>query len=147
MILWLCIHGPTFVGPNVTKRGRRWPTWPDCYDELLGQRSIPNVVYTNPLYSYITSRFRMGQTNVQTYMPLRWFRWTFFWDPYMNLSVLEFTRHMCSYVLFLIGRFLLPDTSCSKVHLQYLPLLEDLDHFNTLLMGGVVLTHLCREFF
>ena len=47
--------------------------------------------------------------------------------------------------MFLIGTFLLPDTTGSEVHLQYLPLLEDLEIFRTYSIGAAVLAHLYRE--
>lgn len=53
--------------------------------------------------------------------------------------------HYRSYVLFFIGSFLLYDTLCSKVFLQYLFILEELNIFSTFSLSGAILVNLYRE--
>lgn len=45
MILRLHINGLTLVGSNLVREGRRWLTWPDYYNELLGHHPVLDVVY------------------------------------------------------------------------------------------------------
>ncbi|KAL0920086.1 hypothetical protein M5K25_009194 [Dendrobium thyrsiflorum] len=87
----------------------------------------------------------MGQAQAQTCLPLRWLRWTFYRDSYLDMNELDFWRHLRAYVLFLMGTYLLPDTSRCEIHLRFLPLLEDLGLFSTYSLGGAVLAHLYRE--
>lgn len=78
-------------------------------------------------------------------LPLCWLWWSFYRDSYIDLTEIEFVVHIKVYILFRIGCFFLPDTSILKAHLQYLPLLEDIDSFSGYLLGGGVLAHQCRE--
>ncbi|PKU70974.1 Serine/threonine-protein phosphatase 7 long form like [Dendrobium catenatum] len=126
MILGIQIDGPSFVGHPVVGSGRRWLSWPDCCDDLLGQHPDPYVLYHDPFNSRQRS--------------LRWAR-----DSYIDLSEMDFWRHVRAYILFLLGCHLLPDTSGSEIHLQYLPLMEDIAIFRTYFLGGAVLAHLYRE--
>lgn len=77
-------------------------------------------------------------------MLLKCLRWTFYKESYIDLTELKFTRHLQAYVLLILGSFLLPSIFGSKVHLQYLPLLEDLDTFNKFSVGEAMLAHLYR---
>lgn len=45
MILTLCIHKLVLIRVNLVGNERRWLTWPNCCDELLGHHHIPDVVY------------------------------------------------------------------------------------------------------
>ncbi|PKU61815.1 Serine/threonine-protein phosphatase 7 long form like [Dendrobium catenatum] len=127
MIMGLQIDGPPLVGPSVVGLGKRWNSWPDCCNDLLGSHPDPNVLYHDPLNPQVTSRFRMGR------------------ESYAELNDIDFWRHVRAYILFIIGCLLLPDTSGSEIHLQYLPLLEDIHLFSTYSIGGAVLAHLYRE--
>ncbi|KAI0498928.1 hypothetical protein KFK09_019826 [Dendrobium nobile] len=71
MILGVHIDGPALVGHPVVEAGRRWLSWPDCCDDLLGSHPLPDVVYRDPFDHRITSRFHMGQAHSQTCVPLR----------------------------------------------------------------------------
>ncbi|KAI0511042.1 hypothetical protein KFK09_011660 [Dendrobium nobile] len=145
MILGIQIDGPSFVGHPVVGSGKRWMSWPDCCDDLLGQHPDPDVLYHDPFNPRITAKFRMGQAHAQTCVPLRWLRWIFWRDSYIDLSEMDFWRHVRAYILFILGCHLLPDTSGSEIHLQYLPLMEDIAIFRTYSLGGAVLAHLYRE--
>ncbi|KAL0927843.1 hypothetical protein M5K25_002058 [Dendrobium thyrsiflorum] len=145
MILGVQIDGPALVGQSIVGARRRWLTWPDCCDDLLGSHPLPDVVYRDPFDHRITSKFRMGQAHAQTCVPLRWLRWTFWRDSYIDLNELDFWRHVRAYILFIMGCHLLPDTSGSEIHLQYLTIMEDLAVFRTYSLGGAVLAHLYRE--
>ncbi|KAI0498363.1 hypothetical protein KFK09_021604 [Dendrobium nobile] len=145
MILGIQIDGPSFVGHPVVGLGRRWLSWPNCCDDLLGQHPNPDVLYHDPFNPRITAKFKMGQAHAQTCIPLRWLRWIFWRDSYIDLSEMDFWRHVRAYILFLLGCHLLPDTSGSEIHLQYLPLMEDIAIFRTYSLGGAVLAHLYRE--
>ncbi|KAI0500775.1 hypothetical protein KFK09_018992 [Dendrobium nobile] len=111
MILGVNIDGPALVGHTVVGAGRRWLSWPDCCDDLLGSHPLADVVYRDPFDHRITSRFRMGQAHAQTCIPLRWLRWTFWRDSYLDLNDMDFWRHVRAYILFILGCHLLPDTS------------------------------------
>ncbi|KAL0920661.1 hypothetical protein M5K25_009812 [Dendrobium thyrsiflorum] len=87
----------------------------------------------------------LRMAHAQTCVPLRWLRWTFWRDSYMDLNELDFWRHVRAYILFIMGCHLLPDTSGSEIHLQYLTIMEDLAVFRTYSLGGAVLAHLYRE--
>ncbi|KAL0928805.1 hypothetical protein M5K25_000728 [Dendrobium thyrsiflorum] len=145
LILGLHIDGPALVGHNVVGAGRRWLSWPDCCDDLLGQHPQRDVVYVDPFNPRVSSKFRMGQAQAQACLPLRWLRWTFYRDSYLDMNELDFWRHLRAYVLFLMGTYLLPDTSGCEIHLRFLPLLKDLGLFSTYSLGGAVLAHLYRE--
>ncbi|KAL0904417.1 hypothetical protein M5K25_026523 [Dendrobium thyrsiflorum] len=71
MILGVQIDGPALVGQPVVGARRRWLTWPDCCDDLLGSHPLPDVVYHDPFDHRISSKFRMGQAHAQTCVPLR----------------------------------------------------------------------------
>ncbi|KAL0914174.1 hypothetical protein M5K25_017684 [Dendrobium thyrsiflorum] len=87
----------------------------------------------------------MGSAQVESMLPLRWLRWTFYRDSYDDLAPEQFLHHVRAYILFMIGCFLLPDTSRSHVSLQWLPLLADVHIFSRMSIGGAVLAHLYRE--
>lgn len=70
-----------------------------------------------PTSQYHRNVYNMIRLGIDIYMPLRWLRWII--------------RHTWAYVLYLIKSFLLLNTLGSKAHLQYLPLLDDLNTFNT----------------
>ncbi|PKU72424.1 Serine/threonine-protein phosphatase 7 long form like [Dendrobium catenatum] len=78
-------------------------------------------------------------------LPLRWLRWTFYRDSYEQLAHGPFLHHVRAYILFMIGCFLIPDTSRSHVSLQWLPLLMDVNSFGQMSIGSAVLAHLYRE--
>lgn len=145
--LGLNIGGPTLMDLNIVGQGRRWVTWPNCYDKLLRGHLVADIVYIDPQHLHITMTFKMGQTAAQACMPLRLIRWRFCRESYMDLRVDELIRHLCAYVLFLLGSFLLLDTLGSEVHLQYLPFLKGLDEFITLSIGRVVLAYLYQELY
>ncbi|PKU61338.1 Serine/threonine-protein phosphatase 7 long form like [Dendrobium catenatum] len=44
MILGVHIDGPALVGHAVVGAGRRWLSWPDCCDDLLGSHPLPDVI-------------------------------------------------------------------------------------------------------
>ncbi|KAL0928486.1 hypothetical protein M5K25_000370 [Dendrobium thyrsiflorum] len=112
---------------------------------MLGQHPQRDVVYVDPFNPRVSSKFRMGQAQAQTCLPLRWLRWTFYRDSYLDMNELDFWRHLRAYFLFLMGTYLLPDTSGCEIHLRFLPLLEDLGLFSTYSLGGAVLAHLYKE--
>ncbi|KAI0507344.1 hypothetical protein KFK09_013466 [Dendrobium nobile] len=145
VILGLRIDGPAVVGPNVVGLGRRWESWPDCCDELLGTHPGRDTVYHAPGDEDDTATFRMGSSQFESMLPLRWLRWTFYRDSYEQLAPGPFLYHVRAYILFMIGCFLIPDTSRSHVSLQWLPLLMDVDSFGQLSIGSAVLVHLYRE--
>ncbi|PKU75461.1 Serine/threonine-protein phosphatase 7 long form like [Dendrobium catenatum] len=147
MILGIKIYGPSFVGHLVVGSSRRWLSWPDCCDDLLGQHSDPDILYHDPFNPWITIKFRMGQAYVQICVPLRWLRLTFCRDSYIDLFEMDFWRHMRVYILFLLGCHLLSAILGSEFHLQYFSLMEDIAIFRTYSFGGVVLAHLYREQF
>ncbi|PKU75748.1 Serine/threonine-protein phosphatase 7 long form like [Dendrobium catenatum] len=74
MILGIQIDGPAFVGHPVVSSGKRWLSWPDCCDDLLGQHPDPYVLYHDPFNPRIIAKSRMGQAHVQTCVPLRWLK-------------------------------------------------------------------------
>ncbi|KAI0488867.1 hypothetical protein KFK09_028706 [Dendrobium nobile] len=49
MIMGLQIDGPPLVGPSVVGLGKRWNSWPDCCNDLLGSHPDPNLMYHDPL--------------------------------------------------------------------------------------------------
>ncbi|XP_028766536.1 serine/threonine-protein phosphatase 7 long form homolog [Neltuma alba] len=59
-----------------------------------------------------------------------------------DVQVQQFTR---AYILRLIGGYLMPDRSGSRVYLMYLPLLYDLQEAGKYSWGSAVLAHLYRE--
>ncbi|KAI0524896.1 hypothetical protein KFK09_004286 [Dendrobium nobile] len=145
VILGLRIDGPAVVGLNVVGLGRRWESWPDCCDELLGTHPGRETVYHAPGDEDDTATFRMGSSQFESMLPLRWLRWTFYRDSYEQLAPGPFLYHVRAYILFMIGCFLIPDTSRSHVSLQWLPLLMDVESFGQLSIGSAVLAHLYRE--
>ncbi|XP_020686692.1 serine/threonine-protein phosphatase 7 long form homolog [Dendrobium catenatum] len=145
IILGVRTDGPALVGPIAIGLGHRWLSWPDCCDELLGSHPEEDVVYHHPSEQNQTSNFRMGSAQARTCIPLRWLRWTFYRESYMDLTMNDLLRHVRAYILYMLGCFLLPDTSGSHMHLQYLPLLEDLGEFSQYSLGGSILAHLYRE--
>ncbi|XP_020679663.2 serine/threonine-protein phosphatase 7 long form homolog [Dendrobium catenatum] len=145
ILLGLRIDGPAVVGPNVVGQGRIWATWPDCCDELLGMHPSRETVYHDPNDEEDVATFRMGSSQIDSMLPLRWLRWTFYRESYDDLAPEIFLRHVRAYILFMIGCFLIPDTSRIHVSLQWLPLLVDVDSFSRMSIGGAVLAHLYRE--
>ncbi|KAL0921344.1 hypothetical protein M5K25_008407 [Dendrobium thyrsiflorum] len=139
--LGLRIDGPAVVGPNVVGVGRRWESWPDCCDELIGTHPGRDTIYHAPGDEEDTASFRMGSAQVDSMLPLRWLRWTFYKDSYEQLAPGPFLQHVRAYVLFMIGCFLIPDTSRS----HWLPLHLDVDIFGRMSIGSAVLAHLYRE--
>ncbi|KAI0495622.1 hypothetical protein KFK09_021925 [Dendrobium nobile] len=119
LILGLQIDGPALVGNVVVGAGRRWASWPDCCDDLLGQHPERDVIYQDPFNPRVSSKFRMGQAQAQTCLPLRWLRWTFYRDSYLDLNEIDFWRHVRAYILFLMGTYLVPDTSGCEIHLRW----------------------------
>ncbi|KAL0905518.1 hypothetical protein M5K25_023942 [Dendrobium thyrsiflorum] len=136
VILGLRIDGPAIVGPNVVGVGRRWESWPDCCDELLSTHPGRDTVYHAPGDEEDTTTFRMGSAQL---------RWTFYKNSYDQLAPSPFLQHVRAYILFMIGCFLIPDTSRSHVLLQWLSLLLDVDMFGRMSIGSAVLAHLYRE--
>ncbi|KAI0493201.1 hypothetical protein KFK09_027477 [Dendrobium nobile] len=57
MILGVHIDGPALVGHHVVGAGRRWLSWPDCCDDLLGSHPLADVVYRDPFDHRSTSRW------------------------------------------------------------------------------------------
>ncbi|XP_028557082.1 serine/threonine-protein phosphatase 7 long form homolog [Dendrobium catenatum] len=145
ILLGLRIDGPAVVGPNVVGQGRIWPTWPNCCDEILGTHPRRETVYHDPNDEQDVATFRMGSSQIESMLPLRWLRWTFYRESYDDLAPEIFLRHVRAYILFMIGCFLISDTSRSHVSLQWLPLLADVDSFSRMSIGGAVLAHLYRE--
>ncbi|KAI0516186.1 hypothetical protein KFK09_008858 [Dendrobium nobile] len=145
ILLGLRIDGPAVVGPNVVGQGRIWPTWSSCCDELLGSHPGRETVYHDPNDEEDVATFRMGSSQIDSMLPLRWLRWTFYRESYDDLAPEIFLRHVRAYILFMIDCFLIPDTSRSHVSLQWLPLLADVDSFSRMSLGGAVLAHLYRE--
>ncbi|XP_028787985.1 serine/threonine-protein phosphatase 7 long form homolog [Neltuma alba] len=63
-------------------------------------------------------------------------------DDADDVQVQQFTR---AYILRLIGGYLMPDRSCTRVYLMYLPLLYNLEEVGNFSWGSAVLAHLYRE--
>ncbi|PKU63583.1 Serine/threonine-protein phosphatase 7 long form like [Dendrobium catenatum] len=103
------------------------------------------TVYHDPNDEQDVATFRMGSSQIESMLPLRWLRWTFYRESYDDLAPEIFLRHVRAYILFMIGCFLISDTSRSHVSLQWLPLLADVDSFSRMSIGGAVLAHLYRE--
>lgn len=61
MILGVRVDEPPIIGLIVIGEGKRWDTWPDCCDDLLGRHPLPDVMYHDPFSPHIRSTCRMGQ--------------------------------------------------------------------------------------
>ncbi|KAL0903132.1 hypothetical protein M5K25_027486 [Dendrobium thyrsiflorum] len=81
----------------------------------------------------------MGSAQVDSMFPLCWLRWTFYKDSYEQLAPGQFLQHVRAYILFMIGCFLIPDTSRSHVSLQWLPFLLDVDMFGRISIESCVI--------
>ncbi|KAI0507697.1 hypothetical protein KFK09_013825 [Dendrobium nobile] len=145
LLLGLRVDGPAVVGPNVVGQGRMWPTWPNYCDELLGTHPGREIVYHASDDEEDVATFRMGSSQVDSMLPLRWLRWMFYRESYDDLAPEIFLRHVRAYIVFMISYFLIPDTSRSHVSLQWLPLFANVDSFSRMSIGGAVLAHLYRE--
>ncbi|PKU65550.1 Serine/threonine-protein phosphatase 7 long form like [Dendrobium catenatum] len=110
-----------------------------------GPAVVGDTVYHDPNDEEDVATFRMGSSQIDSMLPLRWLRWTFYRESYDELAPEIFLRHVRAYILFMIDCFLIPDTSRSHVSLQWLPLLADVESFNRMSIGGAVLGHLYRE--
>ncbi|PKA67214.1 Serine/threonine-protein phosphatase 7 long form like [Apostasia shenzhenica] len=64
---------------------------------------------------------------------------------YDRLTPLELTCHVRAYILYILGCFLVPDTSGCEIHLQWLTMLENYRRFGGLSLGVTVLAQLCRQ--
>ncbi|XP_028548500.1 uncharacterized protein LOC114579017, partial [Dendrobium catenatum] len=60
VILGLRIDGPAVLGSNVVGVGRRWESWPECCDELLGTHPGRDTMYHAPGDEEDTTTFKMG---------------------------------------------------------------------------------------
>ncbi|KAL0922969.1 hypothetical protein M5K25_007004 [Dendrobium thyrsiflorum] len=102
-------HDPDQASPLVAsthlRMAREWPV--ECPRR--------DTVYHAPGDEEDTASFRMGSAQVDSMLPLRWLRWTFYKDSYEQLAPGPFLQHVRAYVLFMIGCFLIPDTSRSHV--------------------------------
>ena len=61
-------------------------------------------------------------------------------SPY--LEEMEVEQYDCAYILHMFDPRLLPDTTTTKVHLRWLPFLEDLDVCGAMSWGSIVLVYL-----
>ncbi|KAL0923679.1 hypothetical protein M5K25_007745 [Dendrobium thyrsiflorum] len=68
-------------------------------------------MYHDPGNADVQSSFTMGSAQVESMLPLRWLRWVFYRDSYDDLPPNIFLQHVRAYILFMIGCFLIPDTS------------------------------------
>ncbi|MFQ6652860.1 hypothetical protein Gotur_024536, partial [Gossypium turneri] len=73
-----------------------------------------------------------------------WLRATFP-DPNANSTEIERIRYARSYILQIIGGYLMPDTSRSRVHLRWLLKLVDFREAGEFSWGSAVLATLYRE--
>ncbi|KAL0917751.1 hypothetical protein M5K25_012837 [Dendrobium thyrsiflorum] len=121
VILGLRIDGPAVVGPNVVGVGRRWESWPDCCDELIGTHPGRDTVYHAP-------------GDEEDTLHLGW-------------AVHRLIR--CSHSVGYAGHSTrTPMNSWLLVHffsMFWLPLLLDVDMFGRMSIGSAVLAHLYRE--
>ncbi|KAI0497075.1 hypothetical protein KFK09_023403 [Dendrobium nobile] len=145
LILGIRIDGAPIIGSSVVGDGLRWDTWIECCNELLGSHADPNVTYHDPDDNDVEVIFRMGHSQAYSIIPLRWLRWTFYRESYEDLPRHVFLQHVRAYIMYMLGCYLLPDTSGSHVHMQYLPLLEHIENFAHYSLGSAVLAHLYRE--
>ncbi|KAL0906706.1 hypothetical protein M5K25_025221 [Dendrobium thyrsiflorum] len=136
MILGARIDVFPLVGHPAVGCGRRWLTWSECCDELLGEHPIDDFIYSNPNEPTMTAKFKMGQANAKTCIPLRWLKWCFSRSFYEDLKDHELSWHVIAYIFFLIGCFLMSDTSGCEVHLQWLPEIEEIQRFSHFSLGG-----------
>ncbi|XP_019450702.1 PREDICTED: serine/threonine-protein phosphatase 7 long form homolog [Lupinus angustifolius] len=98
--------------------------WEELCIQLLGVVSVGNEL--------------MGQR-----VKLTWLERTFR-DLPENANEVVIEQHARAFILRMIGGFLMPDTSGNRVHLMYLPLLEDLTETFQYSWGSAVLACLYR---
>lgn len=74
MILGVHLSGPPIIDYVVVGADRRWQSWSDYCDDMLGQHPIDDVVYNDTIDPSIMSIIKTVQAYVKTYVPLRWLR-------------------------------------------------------------------------
>ncbi|KAI0496089.1 hypothetical protein KFK09_022396 [Dendrobium nobile] len=145
LLLGIRIDGAPIIGSSLVGDGLHWDTWIECCNELLGSHADPNVTYHDPDDNDVEVIFRMGHSQAYSIIPLRWLRWTFYRESYEDLPRHVFLRHVRAYIMYMLGCYLLPNTSGSHVHMKYLSLLEHIENFAHYSLGSAVLAHLYRE--
>ncbi|MQM22500.1 hypothetical protein Taro_055553, partial [Colocasia esculenta] len=117
---------PVVAAPQVPDR---WPSYLEMCQELLGI----DILNLNVLGQYksclqmVFLRDTFSQMNLQGH----------------NMHTVRcYTR---AYVMYLLGKALLPDTSGNEIHIQYLGFLEDFNDCGKLSWGSVVLAYLYRQ--
>ncbi|MQL88991.1 hypothetical protein Taro_021569 [Colocasia esculenta] len=127
-ILGLRIDGePIVAAPHVPTR---WPSYLDMCQELLGV----DILNLNVLGQY------------KTCLQMAFLRDTF---SQMNLQGHNMHTVRCytrAYVMYLLGKALIPDTSGNEIHIQYLGFLEDFNACEKLSWGSAVLAYLYRAY-
>ncbi|XP_027351129.1 serine/threonine-protein phosphatase 7 long form homolog [Abrus precatorius] len=82
---------------------------------------------------------------VGSFLKMSWLDEHFTHIAMHNQTPLQITRFARAYILRLIGGFMLPDHSSSRVSVRYLPLLEDFELTGQYSWGSAVLGYLYRE--
>ncbi|RYR28100.1 hypothetical protein Ahy_B01g052210 [Arachis hypogaea] len=76
---------------------------------------------------------------------LTWFHNTVCGELEQDTTEERLMRYTRGYIMHLIGGLLFPDASDSRVHIRWLPVLEDLELCGPLLWGSAVLAWLYRQ--
>ncbi|XP_020272096.1 serine/threonine-protein phosphatase 7 long form homolog [Asparagus officinalis] len=79
------------------------------------------------------------------YIRLKWLKESFGNPLPQDAPEVMIQQHARAYIMHMIGTLLFPDSSKHKVHLRWLPLIEDFDMCGTLSWGSAVLAYLYRE--
>ncbi|XP_027343213.1 protein MAINTENANCE OF MERISTEMS-like [Abrus precatorius] len=82
---------------------------------------------------------------VESFLKMSWLDEHFTHIAMHNQTPLQITRFARAYILRLIGGFMLPDHSSSRISVRYLPLLEDFELTGQYNWGSAVLGYLYRE--
>lgn len=81
---------------------------------------------------------------VGQFVKLKWLKDTFAHVP-NNAAAEQVQQHCRAYLLRLIGGLVIPDKSCNRVHLMYLPLLKHIQRVRLYSWGSACLANLYRQ--
>ncbi|XP_025662160.1 protein MAIN-LIKE 1-like [Arachis hypogaea] len=85
------------------------------------------------------------QSRTKWTVKLTWFHNTVYGELEQDATEEQLKRYTRGYIMQLIGSILFPDASDSRVHIRWLPLLEDIDACGRLSWGLAVLAWLYRQ--
>ncbi|XP_015958900.1 protein MAIN-LIKE 2-like [Arachis duranensis] len=94
-----------------------------------------------PISGYIDDK----QSQTKWTVKLTWFHNTVCGELEQDAAEERLLRYTKGYIMQLIGGILIPDAFDSRVHIRWLPLLEDLDTCGGLSWGSAVLAWLYRQ--